>query len=214
MELEAFLYGELCYERSQQGTEIAPVLNCDAVDQLQKSGQHFKTAVYAAVAASTIVTGAGIAVPQALAYVPEIAELQSLLASRGFNPGSIDGEIGPETRAAIAEAQTFYGVEVDGIVGTETFSALQADEYMAGDNSDIDLSGSDVIVIQISNTQVQTLLSERGFYFGAIDGLVGGVTRQAIVDAQAYYGIPTDGVLGTCTFDALRLDFAPNACLA
>ncbi|AFY69728.1 Peptidoglycan-binding domain 1 protein [Thalassoporum mexicanum PCC 7367] len=218
MELSAFLYSELCYERSQQGTEIAPALNCNAIDTLQKqSVQHLKTAAYAAVAVSTVATGIGIATPAALGYVPEIAELQELLATRGFSPGTIDGEIGPDTRAAIADAQTFYGVEVDGIVGAQTLAVLQADDYVApnfgGDEGSDNLTGDDVITVQISNMQVQNLLAERGFYFGAIDGLIGAGTRQAIADAQAFYGISTDGVFGSCTYDTLRLDFAPNACL-
>jgi peptidoglycan hydrolase-like protein with peptidoglycan-binding domain len=218
MELEAFLYSELFYEQSQQGLETAPALNCDVINAVQKSGKHLKAAAYTAVAASTVATGVGIAAPQALGYVPEIAELQELLASRGFSPGTIDGEIGPDTRAAIAEAQSYYGVEVDSVVGAVTLAALQEDSYLApgfgGDDSGIDLSGDDIIAMQIGNIEVQALLAERGFYFGAIDGLIGEGTRQAIVDAQVYYGISTDGVFGVCTFDALRLDFAPGSCLA
>jgi|GEM_PF-960608 len=45
-----------------------------------------------------------------------ILELQQRLAGRGFDPGPIDGIEGPRTRAAIARAQQFYGINREDVL--------------------------------------------------------------------------------------------------
>jgi lytic murein transglycosylase len=44
----------------------------------------------------------------------EKEELQRLLAERGFDPGPVDGQVGPSTRAAIRQFQKKAGVPADG----------------------------------------------------------------------------------------------------
>lgn len=53
-------------------------------------------------------------------------DIQRQLAAAGFDPGTIDGIRGPDTIAAIRAFQTENGLDVDGIVGLETSSALFA----------------------------------------------------------------------------------------
>jgi peptidoglycan hydrolase-like protein with peptidoglycan-binding domain len=53
-----------------------------------------------------------------------VSRLQSLLSSAGFNPGGIDGDFGPRTRAAVMNYQESRGLGVDGVVGPQTWSAL------------------------------------------------------------------------------------------
>jgi peptidoglycan hydrolase-like protein with peptidoglycan-binding domain len=50
--------------------------------------------------------------------------IQVALAARGFDPGDIDGEFGPNTEAAVIRFQTAEGLVIDGAVGPETASAL------------------------------------------------------------------------------------------
>ncbi|TCT34659.1 TIGR02594 family protein [Martelella mediterranea] len=50
--------------------------------------------------------------------------VQEELAARGFDPGPRDGVRGPKTIAAIRDFQKSHGLQVDGIVGPETSSAL------------------------------------------------------------------------------------------
>jgi membrane-bound lytic murein transglycosylase B len=45
---------------------------------------------------------------------PEREELQTLLAQRGFDPGPVDGKVGPKTRAAIRTYQASIGILPDG----------------------------------------------------------------------------------------------------
>jgi hypothetical protein len=53
-----------------------------------------------------------------------IFEIQQALAARGFDPGEIDGDYGPDTQAAVRDFQTAVGLLVDGAVGPETSEAL------------------------------------------------------------------------------------------
>ena len=58
---------------------------------------------------------------------PDVLAVQRRLAALGFDPGPLDGEYGPATEHAVREFQEAAGIEVDGIVGPETRAAL-ADE--------------------------------------------------------------------------------------
>ena len=51
-----------------------------------------------------------------------IAEVQTKLAELGYQPGPVDGAMGPKTRAAIRRYQVVVGLPVDGRV-SETFLA-------------------------------------------------------------------------------------------
>jgi hypothetical protein len=53
-----------------------------------------------------------------------IEEMQRELNTLGCNAGPIDGEVGPDTEAAIRHFQQAAGIAVDGIVGPQTRAAL------------------------------------------------------------------------------------------
>lgn len=53
-----------------------------------------------------------------------IADIQTALAARGFDPGPIDNILGPLTRKAIIAFQAANGLLADGIVGPQTRAAL------------------------------------------------------------------------------------------
>lgn len=54
----------------------------------------------------------------------ERLRLQELLLANGFDIGTADGKIGPATRAAIAEAETRFGMEPTGRAGRKIYQAL------------------------------------------------------------------------------------------
>ncbi|MEI4473378.1 NlpC/P60 family protein [Frigidibacter sp. MR17.24] len=56
-----------------------------------------------------------------------LIEIQKALASKGFNPGPLDGVWGRQTLAAVRKFQASKKLEVDGIVGPQTLKALFPD---------------------------------------------------------------------------------------
>jgi putative chitinase len=55
---------------------------------------------------------------------PEVVKLQERLKDLGFNPGIIDGDFGPATKAAVIAFQKSEGLLADGFAGPRTQGAL------------------------------------------------------------------------------------------
>lgn len=54
-----------------------------------------------------------------------VADVQGRLAARGYDPGPVDGVVGPKTRQAIRAWQRDRGLAVDGRVTPELVSSLR-----------------------------------------------------------------------------------------
>ncbi|MCB1005544.1 MAG: peptidoglycan-binding protein [Acidimicrobiales bacterium] len=59
---------------------------------------------------------------------PDVVTLQERLVALGFDPGSVDGNFGPGTATAVQAFQTSAGLTADGVVGAETWAALDPSE--------------------------------------------------------------------------------------
>jgi peptidoglycan hydrolase-like protein with peptidoglycan-binding domain len=208
MELVAYLHSEVLCERLEQGESIDQTLDCQLLDSIAQSSRHAKSVLCVGLAAGAIAINA---MPiAAFAYTPEVAGIQQLLARRGFNPGAIDGVKGAATTEAIIAAQTFYKLNANGEIGAQTIAALEADTYEADVSAEVapvkatpvSVSNSDNKSDAVKN--LQQLLSDRGFYGGAIDGINGPMTQEAIILAQKTYGLVADGVAGSLTIAALE----------
>jgi uncharacterized protein (TIGR02594 family) len=57
----------------------------------------------------------------------DVQDIQRALADRGYDPGPIDGDVGPQTIEAVAAFQRAKGLVPDGIAGPLTIAALSAD---------------------------------------------------------------------------------------
>lgn len=64
----------------------------------------------------------------------DVTRVQRELKAAGFNPGPIDGDFGPRTKAAVVAYQKKYHLAVDGVVGSQTWSKLQHDGYTPGNS--------------------------------------------------------------------------------
>ena len=62
---------------------------------------------------------------------PDVERWQRLLSSLGFDPNGIDGRFGNGTEKATKKFQQAHGLEVDGIVGTTTWSAALTGNVVA-----------------------------------------------------------------------------------
>ena len=56
----------------------------------------------------------------------DVRILQSKLESLGYQVGPIDGIFGPKTEQAVRQFQMNNGLLVDGVVGEQTFAALES----------------------------------------------------------------------------------------
>src|SRR3954453_24156492 len=70
----------------------------------------------------------------------EIQQLQQQLKGGGLYRGSVDGEMGPETKQAISRFQQQHGLNQTGVVDQQTLSALSTKQGGAG--SSMGASGS------------------------------------------------------------------------
>jgi hypothetical protein len=56
-----------------------------------------------------------------------VTQAQNQLNSAGYSPGAIDGWFGPNTEAAVVSYQMAYSLQVDGVIGNQTWASLNGD---------------------------------------------------------------------------------------
>jgi murein DD-endopeptidase MepM/ murein hydrolase activator NlpD len=66
----------------------------------------------------------------------DVAALQFLLHTRGFEPGGFDGGFGPNTKNAVRRYQAAAGLDVDGVAGPATLHALRGGQVISRGPSD------------------------------------------------------------------------------
>ena len=100
--------------------------NFDVYLQWNNSLVYSTTAAYFATrlaGAPKVARGSGVD----LLTVPEVKEVQKLLAARGYDVGKIDGIIGLATRAAIKAEQLKFGLPADSYPSKELLAKLRAE---------------------------------------------------------------------------------------
>ena len=68
---------------------------------------------------------------------PFVKALQTKLKEAGFDAGTIDGNFGPGTKAAVIAFQNSKGLKTDGKVGPRTMAALQAGDSTTAGSSNL-----------------------------------------------------------------------------
>jgi peptidoglycan hydrolase-like protein with peptidoglycan-binding domain len=129
----------------------------------------------------------------------DIADVQRKLQSRGYYTGKVDGIYGSATEAAVVKFQRDFGLAPDGIVGPKTLAALSSNTAIGGDTASTPTSSGEVTV-----SEIQQLLRQKGYYDGKIDGIYGPTSRSAVISFQRDNGLKEDGVVGSQTLQALR----------
>ena len=61
---------------------------------------------------------------QTVSGQPTVKQIQTALKNAGFDPGSVDGQMGSKTRRAIRDFQKANDLSADGKVGRKTWSVL------------------------------------------------------------------------------------------
>ena len=128
----------------------------------------------------------------------QIPGLQVALRANGLYAGPIDGVAGPATAAAVRAFQARAGLEVDGIAGLRTRTALGKLGRPLYGRRVLTLGkvGWDVSVLQF-------LLAQKGLLDCAIDGRFGAMTGDAVRAFQRRNALAVDGIAGPATLRAL-----------
>ena len=136
-----------------------------------------------------------------------VAELQRKLQAAGFDPGPIDGDFGPRTEAAVLAFQRSRGIDVDGIVGPQTWGTLDGVDASPVAAASPTTGGAGPLLRQGSQGEpvraLQSRLQELGFDPGPIDGDFGPRTLDAVTAFQRARGLEVDGIVGPQTWNAL-----------
>jgi peptidoglycan hydrolase-like protein with peptidoglycan-binding domain len=135
----------------------------------------------------------------------EIRELQGKLKAAGFNPGSIDGTIGRQTRSAIrqyAEARALPNAdatrellvrlkaEVPAPVSSASVSSPSVSPPPVWQQLDKSTPDSAAPLTPDEIRDLQGRLEAAGFNPGAVDGVMGRQTRSAVREYAEAQGIP------------------------
>ncbi|PZO35477.1 MAG: hypothetical protein DCF19_23795 [Pseudanabaena frigida] len=215
MELLAYIQEEFIYSDEAIATEnnISKNSNIESTFQawLRKlTTKSAKLSLNVILASTTLLIGLGSTLNALAEVTPssDVKYVQSLLAKKGFDPGAIDGVAGASTKNAIIRAQQSLGLTPDGIAGSRTIAALEDGSSVSKlDTTDLKVESKEALAPASSDVMnLQKLLADRGFYNGAVDGIMGAQTRNAIIAAQKAYNLTPDGVAGSRTLAALESD--------
>ena len=170
-------------------------------DSISTTSATTSTTTSTTTTSTTITTSTTTTVP---ITVENISDAQNQLTILGLYSGDINNVLNNETKAALKEFQRLAGLSVDGILGPKTKAALEK-----GEDSYIGIGGADVnnvevIIYSKEIENAQKTLKELNLYTGEIDGINGKGTKSAIKEFQKLAGLSIDGVLGPNTKAALE----------
>lgn len=157
----------------------------------------------------------------------DVTALQRRLKELRYFNGQLTGYFGRTTQEAVSRFQQAYLIQPDGIVGSETRSALfgsatATSQFFQNDSLSLPppppLSGSSlsgrfnpipsIQVLRLGDrgsevTNLQQELRQRGFNPGRVDGVYGSQTQEAVRQFQRTRGLFADGIAGRETLSAL-----------
>jgi len=132
---------------------------------------------------------------------PAVSEIQSILVDLDLLPATSE-RFDDDTETAVRAFQQSRGIGVDGLVGNETWQALDGARWKLGARNLFHsvpnaLVGEDVRALQ-------ERLLEMGYDTGRADGIYGARTAHAVAQFQREVGLTPDGSCGPHTMKALR----------
>jgi peptidoglycan DL-endopeptidase LytE len=125
-----------------------------------------------------------------------IRDAQRQLKALGYNPGTVDGEFGAQTEAALRAYQQAYRLPTTGRLDEVTQRSLLPERPQIS-RAPTDLSNREVIL------QAQRQLRALGFNPGDIDGNFGPQMEAALRAYQQKYRLPETGKLEETTLRSL-----------
>ena len=140
-----------------------------------------------------------------------VRKLQNRLSALGYKPGYTDGKFGAATEAAVMAYQANNSLTVDGKAGPATQRSL----YGTSQSSNVGYSSLRPGDTGAAVKNMQYTLYELGYYDGAIDGIFGQTTSDAVRSFQIENSLkPVDGIAGNTTLSRLYSSKAIPAAMA
>lgn len=142
-----------------------------------------------------------------------VKDLQNRLKAAGYLNSVADGIYGSLTEQAVRSFQQANGLQVDGIAGPATLSALNhglsRSTASAAPSKPKEESSAGSSILRINSkgqavTQLQNELKRLGYHTSAVDGEYGSLTAQAVRSFQQANGLAVDGIAGPATLAALK----------
>ncbi|MEN8238723.1 MAG: peptidoglycan-binding protein [Actinomycetota bacterium] len=130
----------------------------------------------------------------------DVRSLQMALVDLGYAVGEIDGRFGPRTEAAVKAFQSDFGLDVDGLVGRATKTAILGLNHH-DESGEVLSVGSRGEAVQ----EVQASLNSAGYPAGPTDGVFGPLTLRAVITFQKASHLWVDGLVGPRTREALHI---------
>ncbi|MDY6784269.1 MAG: peptidoglycan-binding protein [Cyanobacteriota bacterium] len=136
-----------------------------------------------------------------------VRSLQQRLSSLGYYQGEITGNFDAATQDAVMTFQLNNSLAPDGMVGPRTFAALgsatpgqkvaqpQPQQQPAPTNNNETVATAPNSLSPERIKELQQRLKELGFYKGAVDGLWGTETQNALLNAQSFYGVSQEDII-------------------
>ena len=130
-----------------------------------------------------------------------IRQLQTTLKQKGYYTGTIDGDYGSGTTAAVKSFQKKMNITpVDGIAGDKTLTLLYSSDAVDSDEYATLRPGDTGAAVRT----MQATLYELGYYDGSRDGVYGATTQDAVRAFQIRNKVtPVDGIAGNKTLTKL-----------
>lgn len=147
----------------------------------------------AAIAAAC--ASAALAADSVFVDANTVRKVQQTLTDRGF-PAAVDGQMGPQTRAAVTKFQRSESLEPTGQLNRQTLVALGLQKEDAAAADEPRYSRQAV-------RAVQRTLNSRGFRAGPADGTMSPQTQQALKEFQKSENLEDSGRLNPRTLAAL-----------
>jgi peptidoglycan hydrolase-like protein with peptidoglycan-binding domain len=143
-----------------------------------------------------------------------VAQIQHVLREQGMYKGSIDGAWGPDTARAANEFRKEHGLEASSGLDIALLRALNQQRLPVPKLVAAATLRTDGVPLHAGPTAIRALqreLSRDGHDAGAVDGVWGENTRQALRSYQQSHSLEPTGTLTLPTLAALGIEIANDS---